>query len=525
MTWPERTNHYTLDISAAPWLDLGGQPEPPEQSPKLGWMTQGLAIDPHDSDRMMYGTGATIYGTTNLTDIDDGGTVDLQVMAEGLEETAANALIKPPGGKLHSGLLDIGGFRHESVDEVPAATFEQPYHEHTTDMDYAELEPDRLVRVGDTDSEGASHIGLSTDGGQNWWPGSEPAGVTGGGSVAISADGRSLLWSPDGTGVHHATSLGGTFAPSSGIPEGAAVAADRVTPGLYYAYADGSFYVSNDGGATFEETVTGLPDDGFVGFDSVPGEAGHVWLAGETGLLRSTDAGASFSAIPEISWAYNVGFGAPAPGQTHPAIFAVATIDGTTGLFRSDDTGHSWVRINDDAHQWGNMGAAITGDPDVHGRVYLGTNGRGVLHGEPSDTGPQPTPTATSTPTPSPTPTPGPTSTSTPTPGPDGACTVEYTITNEWSTGFQGNVAVTNNGAESIETWTLTWAFSAGQQIQQLWNGQYSQTGPDVSVTQADWNATIRPQETITIGFLGSRESTNPEPDEFVLDGHRCQLK
>lgn len=69
--YPNRKLRYTQDISAAPWLTFGTNPAPPETTPKLGWMIGDLEIDPFDSDRMMYGTGATIYGTKNLTDWDD----------------------------------------------------------------------------------------------------------------------------------------------------------------------------------------------------------------------------------------------------------------------------------------------------------------------------------------------------------------------------------------------------------------------------------------------------------------------
>ncbi|AYY15148.1 xyloglucanase [Actinobacteria bacterium YIM 96077] len=511
VSWPERDNHYTLDISAAPWLDFGGgQPEPPEETPKLGWMTQGLAIDPHDSDRMMYGTGATIYGTTNLTALDSGGSVDLRVMAHGLEETAANALVKPPGGDLLSGLGDIGGFRHTDLDQVPPSMHQQPYHDNTTSMDFAQGEPEWIVRVGDTGDDaddGTSHIGYSSDGGASWWPGSEPGGVTGGGSVAINADASGVVWSPDGAGVHYSTSVGGAFTPSTGVPDGAKVAADRVDPDTFYAYANGSFYVSDDAGETFTETATGVPDDGFVGFSAVPGSRGHVWLAGETGLLRSTDGGETFTPLPEITWAYNVGFGAPAPGASHPTVYTVATIDGVTGLFRSDDAGASWVRINDDEHQWGNMGAALTGDPEIYGRVYLGTNGRGVMYGEPDGTNPSPTPSPTPTPT---------------TPGPPGECTVHYDIAGEWDGGFQGNVTVTNESGSAVDGWTLEWSFPADQQITQLWGGHYTQTGADVSVTDDGWNATIEPGDTVSFGFLASWDRSNPEPTEFTLDGQPC---
>lgn len=53
------------------------------------------------------------------------------------------------------------------------------------------------------------------------------------------------------------------------------------------------------------------------------------------------------------------------------------------GTYRSDDTAKTWVRINDDHHQWGWTGEVVVGDPRVYGRVYLATNGRGIQYGEP----------------------------------------------------------------------------------------------------------------------------------------------
>ena len=32
-------------------------------------MNESVEIDPFNSNRMMYGTGATLYGTTNLTEL------------------------------------------------------------------------------------------------------------------------------------------------------------------------------------------------------------------------------------------------------------------------------------------------------------------------------------------------------------------------------------------------------------------------------------------------------------------------
>jgi hypothetical protein len=155
-----------------------------------------------------------------------------------------------------------------------------------------------------------------------------------------------------------------------------------------YAFAAGTFYVSTDGGTGFTTAAAGLPAEGDVRFQAVPGIAGHVWLAGGKtggayGMWRSTDGGGTFTQLAGVDEADNVGFGKAAPRRSHPAVFTSAKVRGTRGIFRSDDAGRHWIRLNDDRHQWAWTGAVVIGDPRVHGRVYVGTNGRGIIVGEP----------------------------------------------------------------------------------------------------------------------------------------------
>ena len=42
------------------------------------------------------------------------------------------------------------------------------------------------------------------------------------------------------------------------------------------------------------------------------------------------------------------------------------------------------LRINDDQHQWGTRFRSIAADPRIFGRVYVGTDGRGIFYGTPS---------------------------------------------------------------------------------------------------------------------------------------------
>ncbi|MDO0937933.1 cellulose binding domain-containing protein [Streptomyces sp. DG2A-72] len=506
-SYPNRSNRYTMDVSSSPWLIWGANPAPPEQTPKLGWMTESLEIDPFDSNRMMYGTGATIYGTEDLSKWDSGGQFTIKPMVRGLEETAVLDLASPPSGApLLSALGDIGGFRHTDLTKVPPMMYTSPNFTSTTSLDFAESNPNTVVRAGNLDS--GPHIAFSTDNGANWFAGTDPSGVSGGGTVAAAADGSRFVWSPQGTGVHYARGFGTSWSASSGIPAGAIVESDRVDPMTFYGFKSGKFYVSTDGGATFSASAaTGLPSGDTVRFKALPGTKGDVWLAGGAsdgayGLWHSTDSGATFTKLSDVEQADTIGFGKAAPGATYQTLYTSAKIGGVRGIFRSTDRGATWTRINDDAHQWGWTGAAITGDPRVYGRVYVATNGRGVIYGDTADsggTGPTPTPT--------------------------GACAVTYKVTNEWSGGFQADVQLSNTGTSAWSGWSLNWTFPNGQTIAQLWNADHTQSGSAVTAKNLGWNGTVAAGSSVSFGFTGSWSGANAKPIAFKLGEQTCTVR
>ena len=398
--YPNRSFRYVQDITTSPWLKWpaaplcgGGRPGA-EVNPKLGWMTETLEIDPFNRDRFLYGTGATLYGSDNLTVWDQSSTsqITIKVMAQGIEETAILDLVSPPSGApLLSAVGDIRGFRHDNLDVVPATMYS--VLSSTTSLDYANLSPSYVVRVGNGDTATCEmSAAISTNGGTSWTKVTgQPSGLTGGGTVAVAATGGGrIVWSPDGVGVYYTTNGGKAWTASTGVPAGARVASDRVNASKFYAFANGAFYVSTNGGAAFSATAaTGLPTSP-VRFKAVPGREGDVWLAGggpldtAYGLWHSTNSGATFTPVPNVDEADTIGFGKAASGQTYVALYTSAKVAGVRGIYRSDDAGATWVRINDDQHQYAWTGAAITGDPRVYGRVYVSTNGRGILYGDPA---------------------------------------------------------------------------------------------------------------------------------------------
>jgi cellulase/cellobiase CelA1 len=78
-------------------------------------------------------------------------------------------------------------------------------------------------------------------------------------------------------------------------------------------------------------------------------------------------------------------------------------------------------------------------------------------------------------------------------------CQVAYSVSSQWQGGFGANVTVTNLGSP-LNTWTLAWSFAPGQAITQLWNGSYTQSGTNITVTNASYNGTI-PTGMATVNF------------------------
>jgi hypothetical protein len=114
------------------------------------------------------------------------------------------------------------------------------------------------------------------------------------------------------------------------------------------------------------------------------GIEGGLWAGSRNGgLYHSTDGGASFAKLDAVDGADALGFGKAAPGKQFPSVFLLGTIHQVHARYRSDDAGKTWVRIDDDQHQYaGANESLIIGDPRIYGRVYITTGGRGVIYGD-----------------------------------------------------------------------------------------------------------------------------------------------
>jgi hypothetical protein len=401
-TWdgstPSSGTYAVRDSSMAPWTV-----DPNQKQAAFGNWGE-VVLDPFNPAHAMYGWGGGIWTTSNLTDADVSKPTYWSIGASGIEETAVLTLLSPTSGPhLISGLGDVCGLVHTSLTTAPLTQPNNPTcgDSNGTGLDFAKNSPSTIVRTIQYGNNSLTSFGsISRDGGSTWTGFPNQAGSTrGGGTTAISGDGKTIAWAPSDIAPVISNDGGASWTRASGsglpsLPVGLQMLSDGASSNVFYAWngADGSFYSSTDKGVSWHASAnTGLPSvpswlrSQAAAVTGVAGEAkaGDVWIATPSGLYRSTNYGASWGRVNagSVTSANSVSFGKAVSGSRYPTVYLAGTVNGVTGLFRSVNAGATWVQINDALHQWGGVNI-VAGDPRTFGTVYLATSeARGVIYG------------------------------------------------------------------------------------------------------------------------------------------------
>jgi hypothetical protein len=369
---------------------------------RMGAPISDLKIDPFNGDRAVYGTGHGLYLTDNLRAVQQpGGTVTWTFAVDGLEQTVPVEIRSPAAGaSLLAAMNEVSGAAWDNLQKPPRAGLFLPHGESTRSVDHAELQPAIVVRVSDQAPTGGY---ISVDGAITWRPfgptereTKSPKGdYLTAGHIAISAKGNFMVWAPDRQPALCTRDLGATWKEVAGWPKTREVAlvpvADRAIDGVFYVYdrTAGQVLISVDGGVSFKPVITGLPVLQFwqtAQLVSAPGTMRDLWLALPDALLYLAGPDKRARTIKGVAepWLVAVGKGAPGASYHSVYVWGKVAVGGTPveGIFRSDDAGASFRRINDDQHRFGRL-HSMAADPLDHGVLYLAAEGRGVLMGKP----------------------------------------------------------------------------------------------------------------------------------------------
>jgi xyloglucan-specific exo-beta-1,4-glucanase len=381
-----------------------------------GWVDD-LDIDPFDPNHVTYVTGGGPWSTNNAFSASD-WKPHWKFDVNGIEEMVNLGMMVPPpeasyvlasahgdtGLYVHTSLIDAPTRSPNIGDSPPLGVFG-----NGTGIDMAWENPAYIVAVGTfgETSDGA----YSTDSGVTWtkFQAVPPSASNSGdhSKVAVTADGSNIIWSVQGQVPYYSTDSGNTWvetnlpAPAAAYGASYHIVADRKNPLKVYAYdhggewwiypAAGKFYYSTDGGHTFTASAQTWDSYGFNNTDLAinPFVEGDLWLADANNLWHSIDSGVTWTKLTGTlvstsntiqHGAMKVALGVPAVGSSYSAaVYFVGRLltDGVYvyGVYRSDDEGASWTRIDDDDHRYGGVGG-IAADTHVYGRVFLA--GRGM---------------------------------------------------------------------------------------------------------------------------------------------------
>jgi hypothetical protein len=317
---------------------------------------------------------------------------------------------------------DVAGFRHRSIDSWPTNVKEygpRPAAEFTG-VDASPTNPNVVVMVGRQESQGPA-IGFYSDNADTANPVFDSMNAAGmkariganaaGGKIAISANSSTLVWAAQNAdGVAYSGDKGQSWFKASGIPglidggsifndESCPIAADRGNANFFYATRNGTaFYRSSNAGRAFT-SFDSFPGIGVVRptVRAVRDRSNKSWVGvalDERGLYLCKDATVAgapvFTKVPNVGRAYGFDFGTvPASSPSgNPSMYLFGTYNGSLGIWRSDNGGQSFARINLQAPNGRQIVYAndpvIVGDRQVEGGVYVCTIGTGIFYGEPN---------------------------------------------------------------------------------------------------------------------------------------------
>ena len=404
------------DDGGRTWREIAAtMPHSPAGDGFSGWIDD-VEIDPFNRDRVLHVHGGGIWETRNASSATPGWTEAVN----GLEETATLGLATPPAGApytLVASVGDIGTWVYTDLTKKPTLNPGWGFSNGNA-ADMAWSDPLYIASVGLVGDKGTGS--WSGDGGKTWAPfAALPVGgaANGGSESNIVVTGRNrALWAPANAVPSYTTNSGASWVqtnlpalPNVGLGRSYRLVADRRNPNKVYAYdsggawwgSPGRVYVSTDGGQTFALSPGSVSANlranafGSTSMAVNPYAEGHLWLADGNTIYRSVDSGATWTKFnnfaslwggretwswPEVHGATAVALGKPAPGAAYSAaVYVVGTINGVWGVYRSDDAGASWTRINSDATRFGGIGM-IAADQNVYGRLYVSGSGRGVLY-------------------------------------------------------------------------------------------------------------------------------------------------
>jgi xyloglucan-specific exo-beta-1,4-glucanase len=399
--WGERIyySHRGADEDGSTWIDVFGSDKarvhsdiPFGRRQNIHWGAS-VALDPFNPDRAFITSGNGIWHTNDLQKIltkekDVRATWKLHVT--GLEEAVPMDVASIPEGPLVSVIWDYAGFTNDSPETYsPHGQFREAAGLNVRLAFAGKGSSAQVIRVNS-----GGELAYSKDSGKSWVKlpatGLGKAGTNA--HLALSSDGCVILYSPANKKVYRNEAPSHQWLPENWVEvtdlENAnRPVADPVQAKVFHAYrhTTGEILRSEDGGKSFKPVSK--PGVRAYNIVAAPERDSDLWIpADRAGIIRSHQG--THEKIP-VFHCGTLGFGRARDQGQYPTLFIWGRPleADPQGIYRSTDIGKTWLRVDDDSHQYGGLGNGyfVKGDMNVFGRVYRSSPGRGIPFGTPAN--------------------------------------------------------------------------------------------------------------------------------------------
>ncbi len=92
------------------------------------------------------------------------------------------------------------------------------------------------------------------------------------------------------------------------------------------------------------------------------------------------------------------------------------------------------------------------------------------------------------------------------------SCAAAYSVPTDWGSGFTANLNITDNGTAAITGWTVTYTYAGNQTLANGWNGNWTQSGKTVTVTNESYNGSLAAGASTSAGANFNYSGTNAAP-------------
>ena len=344
-----------------------------------------IIIDPRNENRIIMTSGNGIFACDNIWAEKD---IQFYFDPKGEEEVVPMDLISVKGGPVYSAILDYDGFIHKNVEDIPVQY--TPNMGATNLIAYCHQNHNIMMRVSSWNKDGY----YSKDAGITWEKMENLENNGGKGAITQIDNDKYRFFHALENEILYSDDYGKTWEKSDGLlGKNFGLLVEENDPKIVYYYSHLSkseenlnqniLGISTDSGKTFTTKVVS-EDEQYSERIAYVSKGKIIVAAGTGGAYLISNFGEKIEKLENVYYCKTIGYGIMEKDEEDYTLYMYGKPyeKDKEGIYRSQDSGKTWVLINDSKLYGGTgNGNFLVGDMNTFGTVYMSSVGCGIIYG------------------------------------------------------------------------------------------------------------------------------------------------